>query len=379
MLVRTGIRLFQYWFSVTREDQRRSFDVSRSGRAEAVETVSRSAPRSLDKWDDYTAAIEADVLLHRHRRRPLDDRQVRLQEARAGDLHAAASWLARPYTISRTTELLGRPDPLDRRDRRAERRGRDGTRLLIGAGVSSSRSLASNSRRILDPALKRAAPRPHLPMRGLPVIVEYSLIDNEYSRIIGPPRTPPGHPAGPQGTRPVDGHARRPAGLQDDHGPAGTPTERPKLTVIFDLERTNVRRRPRPGYRVERCSTVQGLVVKATKCRRSSSTLRGARAHLRRPGSGGGLPPAGQRIKRISSEQSPRRSRGRIQFVDVAGFSLEKVGPKGSRTASGCAAAFPEHGYAPSQAAADAARSCSFDAHVPGTGHPRAGRRRSPP
>ena len=43
MLVRSGIRLFKYWFSVTREEQR-PLRVPRAGRAEAVEAVADRPP-----------------------------------------------------------------------------------------------------------------------------------------------------------------------------------------------------------------------------------------------------------------------------------------------------------------------------------------------
>lgn len=58
MLVRSGIRLFKYWFSVSREVQRRRFkarqsDVLKRWKVTPVDT------ESLDKWDEYTEAKEA--------------------------------------------------------------------------------------------------------------------------------------------------------------------------------------------------------------------------------------------------------------------------------------------------------------------------------
>ena len=58
MLVRSGIRLYKYWFSVTQEEQRRRFD------ARATDPLKRwkLSPidkASLDRWDDYTEAKEA--------------------------------------------------------------------------------------------------------------------------------------------------------------------------------------------------------------------------------------------------------------------------------------------------------------------------------
>jgi polyphosphate kinase 2 (PPK2 family) len=58
MLVRSGIRLFKYWFSVSREEQRRRFasrevDPLKQWKLSAIDQA------SLDKWDEYTEAKEA--------------------------------------------------------------------------------------------------------------------------------------------------------------------------------------------------------------------------------------------------------------------------------------------------------------------------------
>ena len=58
MLVRSGIRLFKYWFSVTREEQRTRFD-SRRGDPLKQWKLSPIDVQSLDKWEDYTEAKEA--------------------------------------------------------------------------------------------------------------------------------------------------------------------------------------------------------------------------------------------------------------------------------------------------------------------------------
>ena len=58
MLVRSGIRLFKYWFSVTHEEQERRFasrqrDPLKQWKLSPIDKVSR------DKWQDYTKAKEA--------------------------------------------------------------------------------------------------------------------------------------------------------------------------------------------------------------------------------------------------------------------------------------------------------------------------------
>ncbi len=58
MLVRSGIRLFKYWFSVTQPEQRRRFD-SRAQDPLKRWKLSPIDLASLDKWDDYTEAKEA--------------------------------------------------------------------------------------------------------------------------------------------------------------------------------------------------------------------------------------------------------------------------------------------------------------------------------
>jgi len=58
MLVRSGIRLFKYWFSVTQDEQRRRFS-SRETDPLKRWKLSPIDRASLDKWDDYTEAKEA--------------------------------------------------------------------------------------------------------------------------------------------------------------------------------------------------------------------------------------------------------------------------------------------------------------------------------
>ena len=58
MLVRSGIILFKYWFSVTRDEQRRRFQAREIDPLKQwkLSPIDRA---SLDKWDDYTEAKEA--------------------------------------------------------------------------------------------------------------------------------------------------------------------------------------------------------------------------------------------------------------------------------------------------------------------------------
>ncbi len=58
MLVRSGIRLYKYWFSVTRDEQRRRFEARQTDPLKQwkLSPVDRA---SLDKWNEYTEAKEA--------------------------------------------------------------------------------------------------------------------------------------------------------------------------------------------------------------------------------------------------------------------------------------------------------------------------------
>lgn len=58
MLVRSGIRLYKYWFSVTQQEQRRRFE-SRETDPLKRWKLSPIDKASLGKWDDYTEAKEA--------------------------------------------------------------------------------------------------------------------------------------------------------------------------------------------------------------------------------------------------------------------------------------------------------------------------------
>lgn len=58
MLVRSGILLYKYWFSVTRQEQRKRFE-SRGNDPLKQWKLSPIDRASLDKWDDYTEAKEA--------------------------------------------------------------------------------------------------------------------------------------------------------------------------------------------------------------------------------------------------------------------------------------------------------------------------------
>ncbi|WP_095590114.1 polyphosphate kinase 2 [Actibacterium ureilyticum] len=58
MLVRSGIRLYKYWFSVTQDEQRARFQARETDPLKRWK-LSPIDKASLDKWEDYTEAKEA--------------------------------------------------------------------------------------------------------------------------------------------------------------------------------------------------------------------------------------------------------------------------------------------------------------------------------
>ncbi|MCY4627401.1 MAG: polyphosphate kinase 2 [Acidobacteria bacterium] len=109
MFVRSGVLLFKYWFSVTREEQRRRFesrekDVLRQWKLSPVDR------QSLDKWDDYTAAKEAMFFYTDTADAPWTI--VKSDDKKRARLNCMRHFLAAlPYT-NKDVHAVGRPDPL---------------------------------------------------------------------------------------------------------------------------------------------------------------------------------------------------------------------------------------------------------------------------
>ena len=57
MLVESGVRLFKYWFSVGRDEQRRRFEARRTDPLK-IWKLSPIDLQSIDRWEDYTKAKE---------------------------------------------------------------------------------------------------------------------------------------------------------------------------------------------------------------------------------------------------------------------------------------------------------------------------------
>jgi polyphosphate kinase 2 len=109
MLTRTGLRLYKYWFSVTREEQARRFTCRQTDPLKQWK-LSPIDKASLDKWDDYTEAKEAMFFYTDTADAPWtivksnDKRRARL-EAMRHFLHTL------PYD-GKDTSVVHEPDPL---------------------------------------------------------------------------------------------------------------------------------------------------------------------------------------------------------------------------------------------------------------------------
>lgn len=109
MLVRSGIRLFKFWFSVSREEQLRRF----LGRAKDVLKQWKLSPmdvESLSRWDDYTQAKESMLFYTDTADAPWTI--VRSDDKKRARLNAMKFLLdAIPYA-GKNAKLVSNPDPL---------------------------------------------------------------------------------------------------------------------------------------------------------------------------------------------------------------------------------------------------------------------------
>jgi len=109
MLVDSGIRLFKFWFSVSRKEQFRRF-TSRKDDPLKQWKLSPVDLASLDKWDDYSRAKEA-MLMHTHK--SLTPWTVIKSDDKKRARLAAMQLIlnSMPYT-NKNTEVVTEPDPL---------------------------------------------------------------------------------------------------------------------------------------------------------------------------------------------------------------------------------------------------------------------------
>ena len=109
MLVRSGIILFKYWYSVTSEEQRRRFE-SRETEALKKWKISPIDRQSLKLWEEYTDAKEAMFFYTDTADAPWTI--VKSDDKKRARLNAMRHFLSQlPYS-ARDVARVGKPDPL---------------------------------------------------------------------------------------------------------------------------------------------------------------------------------------------------------------------------------------------------------------------------
>jgi polyphosphate kinase len=109
MLVRSGIRLYKYWFSVTREEQLKRF-VQRETDPLKRWKLSPIDKASLDKWDAYTEAKEAMFFYSDTADAPWVI--VKSNDKKRARLNCMRHFLASVDYPDKDMEVIGSPDPL---------------------------------------------------------------------------------------------------------------------------------------------------------------------------------------------------------------------------------------------------------------------------
>ncbi|MGP3698625.1 polyphosphate kinase 2 [Rhodobacter sp. NSM] len=109
MLVRSGIRLYKYWFSVTRDEQRTRF-LARETDPLKRWKLSPIDKASLDKWEDYTEAKEAMFFYTDTADAPWTI--VKSNDKKRARLNCMKHFLASIDYPGKDAEVVGQPDPL---------------------------------------------------------------------------------------------------------------------------------------------------------------------------------------------------------------------------------------------------------------------------
>ena len=109
MLVRSGIRLFKYWFSVTQDEQLRRFK-SREHTPLKKWKLSPIDRQSLDKWHDYTEAKEAMFFYTDTADAPWTI--IKSNDKKRARLNCMKHFLASLPYPEKDHHVVGTPDPL---------------------------------------------------------------------------------------------------------------------------------------------------------------------------------------------------------------------------------------------------------------------------
>jgi len=109
MMVRSGITLFKYWFSVTQEEQMRRF-LSREKEPLKKWKLSPIDRQSLDKWDDYTEAKEAMFFYTDTADAPWTI--IKSNDKKRARLNCMKHFLSSLQYPQKDQHVVGHPDPL---------------------------------------------------------------------------------------------------------------------------------------------------------------------------------------------------------------------------------------------------------------------------
>ena len=109
MLVRSGIQLYKYWFSVTQDEQLRRFK-SRETDPLKQWKLSPIDKASLDKWDDYTEAKEAMFFYTDTADAPWT--VIKSNQKKRARLNCMKHFLASLDYPGKDHDVVGTPDPL---------------------------------------------------------------------------------------------------------------------------------------------------------------------------------------------------------------------------------------------------------------------------
>lgn len=109
MLVRSGIHLIKFWFSVTRGEQRTRFAIRQVDPVRQWK-LSPMDLASLDKWEDYTEAKEAMFFYTDTADAPWT--VVKSNDKKRARLEAIRHVLSRFDYENKDEDVVGRPDPL---------------------------------------------------------------------------------------------------------------------------------------------------------------------------------------------------------------------------------------------------------------------------
>ena len=109
MFVRSGILLYKYWFSVTREEQRARFKARETDPLKMWK-LSPIDKASLDRWDDYTEAKEAMFFYTDTADAPWVI--VKSNDKKRARLNCMKHFLSTIDYPNKNREVVGTPDPL---------------------------------------------------------------------------------------------------------------------------------------------------------------------------------------------------------------------------------------------------------------------------